>query len=81
MKAKKDNILEGRNDMIKDRRIEEVKDLPNNEGENWFTIQETIEELKISYASLYQKIRYGKIKAVNWRGITFISLKKKEDKI
>ena len=63
--------------MIKDLRIETVENLPNK-GEGWKTLKEAGESLNLPYTTLYQKIRHGNIKAVNWRGITFVFTDVKE---
>ena len=48
---------------------------------NWKTVKEAIEELNISYSCLYMKIRLGNIKAINWRGITFVLVEDKKNNI
>ena len=67
--------------MLKDLRIEKVDYLPKNNEGRWLTLKEAIESLNISYSTLYQKIRHGNIKAVNWREITFVLVQDKENKI
>ena len=64
--------------MIRDLRIKKIEMFPNG---NWKTVKEAIEELNISYSCLYMKIRLGNIKAINWRGITFVLVEDKKNNI
>ena len=62
--------------MIRDSRIEEVMKLPRDG--KWATLKDALTHYKISYAILYMRIRMGKVRAVNWRGITFVELEKEK---